>query len=131
MTNVETVVVIEDHAECRELLRDALVVQGYRVLAASEGEQGIAFCRANPVSVVVTDILMPGKEGIELIVELRRDFSAIKVIAISGGGMISAEDCLALAKRAGAARVFKKPLAIAEVLEAVEQLCQESHCTAG
>ena len=125
---MNTILIIEDYEEIRTSLRDILTIEGYKVLEASDGAKGLAICRDNPVDVIVTDILMPNKEGIETIFELRRDYPNIKIIAISGGGCISSKDCLAMAKRVGASHAFQKPLKINEIINAVQQLCQENHC---
>ena len=119
-----TVVVMDDCEMVVVALHDALTEAGYNVLTASDGDQGIELCRKNAVAVVITDILMPGKEGIETIRELRRDYPHIEIIAISGGGVVNAVDCLTLATRFGATRTFSKPFRMAGLLEAVGQLCE-------
>ena len=124
---MDTILVIEDYEEFRVFLRDVLIDQGYKVLEAADGFQGLAQCRNNHVSVVITDIIMPDKEGIETIMELRRDFPDVNIIAISGGGCISPDDYLKSAKRAGAVKTFSKPFEIADMLIAVEQLCQKNN----
>lgn len=119
------ILIIDDYENVRTYLRVALVKEGYMVMEASDGAQGLALCRDNPIAVVITDILMPGKEGIATIFELRRDFPDVKIIAMSGGGFIGSKDCLTWAKRAGAMRAFAKSFEIGEMLDAVEQLCSQ------
>jgi YesN/AraC family two-component response regulator len=75
--------------------------------------------------VVVTDIVMPNKEGLETIVELRRNMPGVKIIAISGGGRIAPTDYLSIAKRLGADRVFAKPVERRALLDAVSELVAE------
>jgi CheY-like chemotaxis protein len=71
---------------------------------------GIKLYRENPADLVITDIIMPEKEGIELIIELRRDFPYVKIIAVSGGGQrMESATCLSLAKGLGAVRTLAKP----------------------
>lgn len=97
--------------------------QDYEVMVASDGEEGIKIFRENPAPLVITDILMPNKEGIELIFELQRDFPDAKVIAISGGGKIKAEDCIKTADSIpNVKRTFRKPFAMDELLAAVKEL---------
>ncbi len=62
--------------------------EGYETISASDGQIAMKLCRENPADVVITDIIMPEKEGIETIVELKREFPGIKIIAMSGGGRI-------------------------------------------
>ena len=78
------VLLIEDDDLVRATLRDALESNGYEVATATNGLDGLERFRSAPADVVVTDILMPEKEGIETIIELRRDHPEVKIIAISG-----------------------------------------------
>ena len=80
------ILVVEDDIELGEMLSKALVKKGYRVLFAADGQEGMHMCENNAVDLVITDIIMPEKDGIELIVDLKRYFPHVKIIAISGGG---------------------------------------------
>ena len=81
-----TVLVIEDDQEVREFLVAVLSRAGHTVSDACNGRDGVTMFRENPVQVVITDIIMPEKDGIETILDLRREHPQLKVIAISGGG---------------------------------------------
>jgi DNA-binding NarL/FixJ family response regulator len=118
-----TVLIMDDCEMVAMALHDAVAEAGYDVLNAAEGEEGIKLCRENKVDVVITDILMPGKEGIETIFELRRDFPLIQIIAISGGGGGRAGDYLTIARQSGAAKTFTTPFRMNQMLEAIEELC--------
>jgi CheY-like chemotaxis protein len=124
--------VIEDDAAYREMLIEALGEAGYPVLAAENGEEGIELCRQHHCPLVITDIFMPEKEGLETIRELKHDFPTLKIIAISGGGFRShysitsgAENALAAAQAFGANRTLFKPFEIQHLLTLVEELLQE------
>ncbi len=91
-------------------------------MEASDGSEGLILNRSNPADLVITDILMPEKEGIETIREMRRDFPETKIIAISGGGRLYTSDYLKIAQHIGADRVFAKPFEKNEILAAVQEL---------
>ena len=80
------ILVIDDDAPFRGMLRQVLGREGYEVMEASNGKEGMALFRAEPTDLVISDILMPEQEGLQTIKELRRDFPEVKIIAISGGG---------------------------------------------
>jgi len=80
------ILVIEDDVQVRALLKKLLESEGYTVLEAENGNIGIRLYHENSVDVVITDLIMPEKEGIETIRELRKIAPQIKIIAISGGG---------------------------------------------
>lgn len=86
-----------------------LTAMGHTVEEARDGEQGIAQYEREPADVVLTDLIMPEKEGIETIMELKRKHPNVKIIAMSGGGRVTAADYLQLAKKLGAIRTLAKP----------------------
>jgi len=118
------ILIIDDDPQILNMLGKTLERKGYEVVKASDGNEGIKINRETPVDLVITDIIMPDKEGIETIFELRRDFPYIKVIAISGGGQIEPEDYLYIAKKIGAHRTFTKPIPREELLKAVRELLE-------
>ena len=118
------ILIIDDHAPTRDILRQALERAGHEVVEASDGRGGIARQQTMPAEVIITDILMPDREGFEAIRELRRDFPTTGIIAMSGGGQIGCETLLTMAERLGAQRVFQKPFGLRDMLEAVHQLLQ-------
>jgi YesN/AraC family two-component response regulator len=79
----------------------------------------------NPSPIILTDIVMPEMEGIQTIVEFRRTYPGVKIIAVSGGGRISPDQYLLMATKLGAHRVFSKPFKTSELLAAVEELLAE------
>lgn len=100
---------------------------GYEVVEAGDGNEGIILYKSDPTDLVITDIIMPEKEGIETIIELKQDFPALKIIAISGGSRrLGAGNCLSYAAKLGVSRVLPKPFERATLLEAVRELTGET-----
>ena len=120
------IMVVEDDKAVRELLREILKRAGHEVIAAGNGKEAIALYQDTPADLIITNILMPEKEGLETIQEMRRDDPDIKIIAISGGGQIGPADYLEIARRFGAMRTFSKPFDRKELLAAVDELLEDS-----
>ena len=119
------ILVIDDEFEVRELLQQLFESIGYPVLTAPDGQAALRLHRATPVSLIITDIIMPEKEGLETITEFRRHFPAVKIIAISGGGsrgIKGAKEYLDIARELGAQKAFLKPFEVGKLLEAVREL---------
>ena len=112
-----TILIIDDEEPIRALLRTTLEAAGYEVTEAANGRIGLALYRHKPTDLVITDLLMPELNGLDMILELTRSFLDAKVIAISGGG--GEENVLDLAKLLGARRTFQKPFSIPRLLDAV------------
>jgi DNA-binding response OmpR family regulator len=124
MTQISAVriLIIDDEVQIREMLGQMLSREGYQVLHASNGKDGMKICREQHIDLIITDIIMPEKDGIETILELRRELSHLKVIAISGGGRLGPDGYLEMAKKLGAHRTFFKPFNRKEILDAVQEL---------
>jgi two-component system response regulator (stage 0 sporulation protein F) len=112
-----TILVVDDQKPIRSLLRAALEGDGHEVLEASNGLLGLERCRERAPDLIITDMLMPEMNGLELMLELNRSFPNVKVIAISGGPEM--ESGLHAAKLLGARQTFQKPVDIRAVLDAV------------
>ena len=122
---MKRILVIDDEEQVRSMLRMTLEDAGYEVVDAPDGDIGIRLFREKPADIIITDILMPEKEGIEMILELRKDFPGVKIIAISGGGRFrSPNTFLTMAEHFGAARTFSKPIRQRELLSAVQELIE-------
>ncbi len=119
------ILVIDDDIQILEMLRQTLEHEGYEVIDAHDGKEGMKLYREAPTDLIITDIIMPEKEGIETIMELKRDFPDVKIIAISGGGRIGAKECLHLAKKLGAQRTFTKPVPRQDMIKAVKELLEQ------
>ena len=119
------ILVIDDDVQILRMLRHILEDPEYEVVGAPNGRVAMRLQRENPVDLVITDIIMPEMEGIEVIIELRKQYPDVKIIAMSGGGRMEPEGYLYMAKRIGADRVFSKPFLPEELLEAVEDLLSD------
>jgi len=120
---MKRILIIEDDIQVRLLLRQMLERVGYEVADASNGSEGIRLYRDEPADLIITDIIMPEKEGVETIIELKRDFPDVKIIAISGGSRgIDAQNCLYYAKQLGVLHTFNKPFKRTEMLEVIRKL---------
>jgi DNA-binding response OmpR family regulator len=117
------ILIIDDEEAVLELLKRLFELEGYEVVLAKDGKIGERLFRQQPADLVITDIFMPEQEGIETIMDLRRDFPYVKIIAISGGGSaMTYGSFLKIAELQGAQRTFSKPLDIKELLQAVREL---------
>ncbi len=120
---MKRILVIDDDRQMRQMLRQMLERQGYEVVDAPNGKEGIELCRQFSIDLIITDIIMPEKEGVATIIELRRDFPDVKIIAISGGSRgIDSQSCLSYAKALGVSHRFTKPFDRKELLEAIQEL---------
>ncbi|MCK4986169.1 MAG: response regulator [Desulfobacterales bacterium] len=120
------VLVIDDTAEIREMINKMLSVEGYDVLEAANGKEGMQIISNEPeIDLVITDLIMPEKEGIETIREIKQDYSHIRILAISGGGKIDSQNYLAIAKGMGADLTLSKPFVKQDLLKAVQELSVE------
>jgi DNA-binding response OmpR family regulator len=118
------VLLIDDEVPLRSIIAATLKLAGHSVAEADNGREGIAQFRANRPDLVITDIVMPHKEGVETIMELRHDFPDVKIIAISGA--MRSTDYLKIAGSLGAKRVLTKPFSTTELLRAVEAVLGET-----
>ncbi len=112
-----TILIIDDEEPIRVLLRSALEATGYEVMEAANGRQGLELYRHRPTDLVITDILMPELNGLDMLLELTREFLNAKVIAISGAG--GEKNVLDVAKLLGARQTFQKPFSMPQLLGAV------------
>lgn len=116
------ILVIDDDRMVRETLTTILAAAGHQVAVANEGQKGLKLFAEFQPHLVITDILMPEKEGVETIQDLRRLAPDLPIIAISGGGRIGNSSFLRVAQRFGANRTFAKPFEPGEIVSAVNEL---------
>lgn len=123
MPDKTSILVVDDEDTVRDILCENLVECGFDVSSARDGQEALQRiddgCRPQ---VVITDIIMPRREGLEVIMELRKKHPGIRLIAISGGGRTKSADFLQLAERLGADAVMPKPLDIDELERTVRSL---------
>jgi CheY-like chemotaxis protein len=132
-----SILIIDDEENIRDSLQMVLERAGYEVRVASDGNEAIELQREKPAQLVITDIKMPEKDGVRTIKEMRREFPAVRIIAISGGGSveplaykpgaITTTAYLAAAKEVGADRVFAKPFDRKDLIQAVDDLLGKLH----
>lgn len=116
------ILIIDDDAQLSSMLKQLFERNGYEVATAPEGTKGIKLFREEGADLIITDLIMPGKEGIETIAELVRDYPDVKIVAISGGGRVKPDNYLNLAVTFGAAYAFTKPIDRKKLLSAVQEL---------
>jgi len=119
---VAEILVVDDEHLLRSTLRHTLEAAGHVVREAANGIEAIdAITRQRP-ALVIMDILMPEKEGIETILDIRRQFGEIKIIAMSGGGRVGDTAFLTVAEKLGADRIIAKPFSRDQLMSAVNAL---------
>jgi CheY-like chemotaxis protein len=118
-----SILLIDDNDQIRALLRRILEAAGYFVMDAANGREGLRQFRHTPVDLVITDLLMPDSDGLEVTMALRHESPHVKIIALTGGE--GEPNLLKVAKLLGAHRTMKKPLEMTEFLKTVQQELQE------
>ena len=131
------ILIIDDEEDVRDALQMILEGAGHTVRTATNGKEGLELQRKEPADLVITDIIMPEKDGVRIIKEMREEFPAVRIVAISGGGgvqplsykpgAITTTAYLAAAKEVGADRIFTKPFDREELIKAVDELVGRLH----
>ena|SRR5436853_370130 len=121
---MRSILVIEDDADQQLILQQTLASAGYEVRTASDGKEASKLYQAQPPELVITDIYMPNKDGLEVIMELRASFPKTRIIAISG--QVTQKNMLPVASTLGAVRTLAKPFTPQELLNTVNDVLQSS-----
>jgi CheY-like chemotaxis protein len=116
------ILIIDDDFAVRLSVQLALEREGHQVACASDGEQGLKAFASNPPDLVVTDLIMPNKEGIETIMQIRARDPKTPILAISGGGRLNNGDFLKMAVKVGANAILSKPFERQDLTDAVRRL---------
>lgn len=125
------ILLVDDNDQVRTSLRLTLEQAGYEVEEAADGQEAVRRYRARPADVVITDIVMPKKDGLEAIMEIWRDFPDARIIALSGSESVTDPATnLEYARIFGALRSFTKPVNREELLGAVRELLEDAAPTA-
>jgi CheY-like chemotaxis protein len=134
---MQNVLVVDDECDVRDAIKRVLERAGYSVRTTGEAGEALAELRRCVADIVITDIIMPKINGVEVIESICREFPAVRIIAISGGGnfgitayqptAITTSAYLAAAERAGAHWVLTKPFESNDLLNAVEQVLGAGH----
>ena len=119
------IIVIDDQEPIRRIVRRALEQDGHEVLDASEGEMGMRLLEQHAADVVITDIFMPGQDGILTLRQIRKQFPAVKVIVISGGDSSGLLDLRHDAELLGAVKSLQKPFTAAELIQTVREVLSD------
>jgi CheY-like chemotaxis protein len=120
-----SILLVDDDDLFLAMLSAVLTRAGHQVRVAFDGQRALKLYSSQPTDLVITDLVMPEKEGLELIGELRRLNPHAKIIAVSGAGPNVLKDYLKVAKVLGAKRVLGKPFSESEILNAVSEVLQE------
>lgn len=115
------ILLIDDDPLVLNVFQQILEAAGHQIVTATDGQQGIDYYNQHPTDLIITDMVMPVKDGLKMIMELERDHPDAKIIAISGGGVIEPERYLSLAESIGTKKTLTKPIAKDALLLAVSE----------
>lgn len=122
----KNILVIDDSASIRSFIRGLLEEANYDVVEASDGNEGIeAFKKAENIDLIITDIYMPEKSGLELVVELKKDYNDLKIIVLSDGGKNNFSNELGVVEALGATHFMKKDLVKDQLINLVNKILSE------
>lgn len=117
------ILVVDDEVNIRNILRDSLKKEEHEVFEASSGQEACDILDTQAIEVMITDLVMPGKTGLDLIMEIKEKIPELNIIAISGGGGINGRfDYLPIAQLIGANNIIRKPFSVAEIKKTVSDL---------
>jgi CheY-like chemotaxis protein len=119
---MKRILLIDDNEAFRRPMGEILQRAGYEVESAPEGRAALNLYRRQAFDLVITDLIMPGMEGVETILALRQLAPALKIIAVSGGGRLDAQDYLPIAEHLGANKTLAKPFSAHALLDTVSCL---------
>ncbi len=119
------VLVIDDDPNILTVLTGMLLKAGHTVRYALSGNEGLRLFSQQKPDLLITDIIMPEKDGMELIAEIRKKARDVKIIAISGGADFIPDHYLDTARLFGAQRILKKPFNLDELTQAIDSLLQD------
>jgi len=115
------ILIIEDDAPIRRLISRYLRGDGYEVIEAEDGQQGLQSFESQPIDLVLLDMVMPRKDGMETLLDLRVKFPRLGIIAMSGGDGNGPEPYLEIAIRYGASHILPKPFGRHGLIRAVRK----------
>lgn len=124
---MKKILVVDDEFQVREMISSMLKRYGYETVTASNGFDAWEKIEKDVFDLIITDLIMPEKQGMELIIELRKINPSIKIIAITGGGLLGVSDeYLEVAEHFGANKVLSKPFDYSNLIDAVKELLNDS-----
>lgn len=116
------ILLVDDDDLSRGTIHQMLERAGHAVNSTASGSEALQLFRANRPDLVVTDLIMPDTDGLELIQELRKIDGQVRILAISGGGRVNANEYLTVARKFGAAGILAKPFSNQELKDAISSL---------
>ncbi|MEX1020482.1 MAG: response regulator [Litorilinea sp.] len=116
------ILLIDNEEKLRESLRQELEQVGNCVTCAANGRIAMHLYRSQPFDLVITELIMPERDGLEVIMDLRKRMPDVKIIAISGGGQMGLHYMLSVAEKLGAQRALAKPFSSRQLLRAVQEV---------
>ena len=116
------ILVIDDQYFVRDVVRRILESAGHRVLTARDGEEGVRALRREPIDLLVCDIFMPEKDGLEVIREVRREHTGVRIVAMSGGSFDGKLDVLPVTHELGADAALRKPFTADKLCSVVDEV---------
>ena len=116
-----SILLVDDDDLSRSAVHKMLERTGYVVHSTGIGQEALDHYRSQPSDLVITDLIMPDIDGLEVIQQLRRMNPAVRVLAISGGGRVDAEEYLSVARKFGAVEVLPKPFTGQKLKDALEK----------
>ena len=119
-----TILITDDDPTLRAIGAELLGGEGYRVLEAEDGDEALRLIGEEQVDLLILDMLMPNKDGLETIMELRRSGSAVRILAISSGGSMDIDTLLRSAMIFGADRIMSKPLPISSFATTIAEMLE-------
>ncbi|APF19228.1 response regulator [Calditrichota bacterium LG25] len=122
---MKKILVVDDDDLIRDLLFEILEDKGYKVFEAENGNRAIQLLKTERFDLIITDIIMPDKEGIETIIDIKKRLPHAKIIAMSGGGQLDATSYLSVAKKLGVQHTISKPFDPGKLIALIEDLLGE------
>lgn len=117
-----SILIVDDEAELCDVMHEVLTARGYAVERAADGVEASKAISHQTFDLVITDLIMPEKDGIQLMNEVRRKYPDVRVVAMSGGGHVAREQYLRIARGLGAHAVLEKPFSNQALVDLVEQV---------
>jgi two-component system, cell cycle response regulator CpdR len=117
---IRSILVVDDDPDTLKAMRQVLEPKGYAVTVAIGGQEALRSLGRKPVDLVITDIVMPDGDGFELVAALRKNFPDTRVVAVSGGGNLSPDTYLVIARGFGVDAVLQKPVMHDELITAIK-----------
>jgi len=116
------ILVVDDDPQVRSMLVRFLKSSGFEVSEAEDGGEALRIISSSEIDLIILDLIMPGKEGLETLMTLRKSGNTSKVIAVSGGAKSVSTDFLPVAQKLGADAILRKPFRIETLLNTIQEL---------